>query len=78
MKKPPRTVEASNERRKPARRPTGLGRLLGSPAPAPTREEAHQRIRSKPGFFESLTQEARSTIERYDGPEALGPSNSQD
>jgi hypothetical protein len=36
-------------------------------------EEARPRIRSKPGFFESLSPEARSAIAMYDGPEAMGP-----
>jgi hypothetical protein len=38
-----------------------------------TPEEARRRMRSKPGFFASLSPEAREFIKNYDGPENLGP-----
>lgn len=41
--------------------------------PAPSRDEARRRIRSKPGFFESLSPEAWAMIESHDGPDAIGP-----
>ena len=37
------------------------------------RKEARRRIREKPGFFASLSPEARAAILRYDDPEILGP-----
>ena len=39
----------------------------------PSPEEARRGIRSKPGFFASLSPEAREFIKNYDGPENLGP-----
>jgi hypothetical protein len=36
-------------------------------------EEARRRIQSKPGFFASLSPEARELIRNFDGPEMLGP-----
>jgi hypothetical protein len=41
--------------------------------PLPTREEARRRIRSRPGFFSSMSPEARAAMLAYDGPEILGP-----
>jgi hypothetical protein len=77
MSKDPRTVEqpqAQKKRRGPMRllRSFGLGR--SDDVPAPTREDARQRIRSRPGFYASLSPEARASIENYDGPEVLGPA----
>jgi hypothetical protein len=40
---------------------------------APTEEEVRRRIRSKPGFFASLSPEAREAILSYDGPINMGP-----
>jgi len=37
------------------------------------REDARRRIRSKPGFFASLSPEARELMRNFDGPEMLGP-----
>lgn len=42
--------------------------------PAPSREVARARIRGKPGFYESLSDEARKLLDSYDGPENIGPS----
>ena len=42
--------------------------------PIPSRAEARRRIRSKPGFFTSLTPEQRAIMLGYDGPEVLGYS----
>lgn len=39
----------------------------------PSLEEARRRIRSKPGFFSSLTPEARAAMLAFEGPEILGP-----
>ena len=41
--------------------------------PAPSREEARRRIRSKPGFYASLSPAARAVIAAYRGPEVVGP-----
>jgi hypothetical protein len=41
----------------------------------PTIEEAERRLRSRPGFFASLTPEQRAAMYAYDGPEVLGPAN---
>jgi hypothetical protein len=40
---------------------------------APSREEARRRIRSKPGFFATLSPEARAAVLGGDGPDYLGP-----
>jgi hypothetical protein len=74
MKKTPHTIEPPVERKKASGLRARFARFAGSEdVPAPSREEARRRIRSKPGFFESLSPEARSAIAMYDGPEAMGP-----
>ncbi len=74
MKKTPHTIEPSAERQKASGLRSRLARFAGvEDVPAPSRQEARRRIRSKPGFFESLGPEARSVIETNDGPEAMGP-----
>lgn len=74
MKKPPRTIEPPVERKKASGPRALLARFAAADdVPAPSREEARRRIRSKPGFFESLSPEARSAIATYDGPEVMGP-----
>jgi hypothetical protein len=35
--------------------------------------EVEERLRKRPGFFESLTPEQRAFLDSYDGPEVLGP-----
>ena len=70
MKKPTHTIEPPVERKKAAALRPRLART--GDVPAPSRPEARRRIRSKPGFFASLSPDARSAITR-DGPEALGP-----
>ena len=77
MRKDPPTVEKPQV---PMKRRGLQGRLrsLGfggrnDDVPAPLREVARERIRSKPGFFASLSPEARAAIENYDGPEVIGP-----
>ena len=40
---------------------------------APSREEARRRIRSKPGFFATLSPAARAAVLSNDGPDYLGP-----
>lgn len=47
--------------------------LAPDDVPAPSRAEARRRIRSKPGFFETLSPEALEAIKNFDGPEVLGP-----
>ena len=44
---------------------------------APSREEARRRLRSKPGFFSTLSPEARAAVLSYDGPESLGRPESR-
>lgn len=39
---------------------------------APSREEVRRRLQSKPGFFSTLSPEARAAVLSYDGPEHLG------
>jgi hypothetical protein len=74
MKKPPRTIEPPVGRKKARGPGARLARFTrAADVPAPSREEARRRIRSKPGFFESLDPEGRSTIADYDGPEVIGP-----
>lgn len=74
MKKTPQTIEPPVERKKASGLRSRLARFTGAEdVPAPSRREARRRIRSKPGFFESLTPEARSTIATSDGPRAMGP-----
>lgn len=46
-------------------------RILG----LPTTEEADRILRSRPGFFASLTPEQRAALDAYDGPEVLGDPN---
>jgi hypothetical protein len=41
--------------------------------PAPTREEARRRIRSRPGFLRSLSPEALAAILAGEGPDYIGP-----
>ncbi|HEX8697083.1 MAG TPA: hypothetical protein VF746_31985 [Longimicrobium sp.] len=50
-----------------------FARFARREAPLPTQEEARRRIRSRPGFFASLSPEARAAVLEYDGPEAMGP-----
>lgn len=38
-----------------------------------TPDEARERMRSKPGFFASLSPEQLEMIRSYDGPENFGP-----
>jgi len=68
-----------NEKSAPARRPKVrirqsrfVSRLYDA-IPAPSREVARARARSKPGLFESLSDEARRLWDSYDGPENHGP-----
>jgi hypothetical protein len=35
--------------------------------------EVEERLRRRPGFFESLTPEQRAILDSYDGPELVGP-----
>jgi hypothetical protein len=35
--------------------------------------EVEERLRRRPGFFESLTPEQRAFLQSYDGPELIGP-----
>jgi hypothetical protein len=46
--------------------------------PAPTPEVARARILSKPGFFESLSEEALEMLKNWDGPEVIGPPGKHD
>jgi hypothetical protein len=39
---------------------------------APSREEVRRRLQSKPGFFSTLSPEARAAVLSYDGSESLG------
>jgi len=78
MKKPPRVIEPSVERKKASGPGARLARFARTDdVPAPAREEARRRVRSKPGFFETLDAEARTAVTSYDGPEALGPPRRQ-
>lgn len=45
---------------------------LRRPLP-PWLQEVEDRLRSRPGFFESLTPEQRAFLRSYDGPEVIGP-----
>ena len=49
-----------------------LARLSEALVDGPTREEARRRLRSKPGFFASLSPEALEMIRNCDGPERIG------
>jgi hypothetical protein len=74
MKKTPHTIEPPVERKKASgARPRLARSAAAGDVPAPPRQEARRRIRSKPGYFESLSPEARSVIATNDGPEAMGP-----
>ncbi|HEU4884994.1 MAG TPA: hypothetical protein VFT45_22230 [Longimicrobium sp.] len=53
-----------------------LARLREALTDGPTREEARRRLRSKPGFFASLSPEALEMIRNCDGPERIGPPDS--
>jgi hypothetical protein len=44
---------------------------------APSREEARRRLRSRSGFFSTLSPEARAAVLSYDGPESLGRTESR-
>lgn len=48
-------------------------RILG----LPTEEEAERILRSRPGFFASLTPQQRAMLDNWDGPDpdVLGPAN---
>lgn len=41
----------------------------------PSLKEARRRIRGKPGFFSSLTPEAKAAMLAYEGHENLGPGD---
>lgn len=67
-KKPPATRPMHAEpgkRRFPPR--------LSSDGDLPSLAEARRRMLGKPGFFSSLTPEAKAAMLAYDGPEHLGP-----
>lgn len=73
MKTPPRTPDT----KVPAKESgpsAAFSRIAERVAGVPARDEARRRIRGKPGFFASLTPEAREAIRNYDGPEVIGPS----
>ena len=57
---------------------SGLLNRMRDNIPAPTLEVARARIRSKPGFFESLSEEALEILKNWDGPEVLGPPRKDD
>lgn len=64
-----RRVRAISRTRKVAPGPIGeFGEL-------PSLAEARRRMRSKPGFFSSLTPEAKAAMLAYDGHENLGPGD---
>ncbi len=44
----------------------------------PSLQEVRRRIHSAPGFFSSLTPEAKAAMLEYDGPENLGPGSYDD
>jgi hypothetical protein len=67
MKKNPDTAE------KPTVREKAHSRNVPPPSLEEVAEDARRRIRSKPGFFASLSPEARELIRNFDGPEMLGP-----
>lgn len=67
------TWTADPPRTQPARAAAPVRAKLSGSGALPTREEARRRIRGKPGFFASLTPEARAAMLRYDGLEVLGP-----
>lgn len=50
----------------------GSGREAPIPPPSWV-GEIEERLRKRPGFFESLTPEQRAFLASYDGPEVLGP-----
>ena len=68
-----------NEKSAPARRqklqirPGRYITRLRDDIPAPPLEVALERIRGKPGLFESLSDEARKLWDSYEGPENHGP-----
>lgn len=41
---------------------------------APSREETRCRLRSRPGFFSTLSPEARAAVLSGEGPDHLGPA----
>jgi hypothetical protein len=51
---------------------------LGSDGDLPSLTEARRRMLSKPGFFSSLTPEAKAAMLDYEGPENLGPGKYED
>lgn len=66
MKKPLGTVEDPDQRTDDGVAP------VGDDVPAPRRAEARRRIENKPGFFVSLSNDARTAIMQYEGPEVMG------
>ena len=52
--------------------------LGGERSRLPSLEEARRRMHSGPGFFSSLTPEAKAAMLAYDGPENLGPGTYED
>jgi hypothetical protein len=73
MSEDPRVTTKPQKRRGPMARLRVLGRGLSDDVPAPSREVARERIRRRPGFYASLSPEARAVLESCDGPDALGP-----
>jgi hypothetical protein len=49
--------------------------LNGAFGELPSLKEARRRMRSKPGFFSSLTPEAKAAMLAYEGHENLGPGD---
>jgi hypothetical protein len=61
-----------------SRKRRGLLSLRGQRPGLSSFEEARRRMHNAPGFFSSLTPEAKATMLAYDGPENLGPDPYED
>lgn len=70
MKTTPRTPAPGV--RPPCRPPVAGVRTIARSRPSPALAQAQRRIRGKPGFLASLTQEQLNVLFEQDWPEVLG------
>ena len=73
MSKDPRAVEQPKKRKGPFARLRSFARASDRDVQAPARAVARERIRGKPGFYATLSPEARAAIQDQDGDEIIGP-----
>lgn len=65
--------QAPKKRSGPLARLASLRRARNDEVSAPSRQVAREQIRSRPGFYASLSADARAAVESENAPALLGP-----